>query len=91
MLTARCSWQLRTVLQVYESHLADDTAVHDSVMDIHSCNDCEGHCLREGTSSEGSDEGDGPWQRRALAVVVHHQLCHDAHLRVSACRRTQGK
>ena len=78
------------VVQVYESHLANDAALHDVVVDFHGGNDREGHRLRERTSSEGGDEGDGAWQHCTLGIVVHHELRHDACVSVSACRRPQG-
>ena len=59
-------------------------------MDFHGCNDRQGHRLREGTSTEGGDEGDGTRQCSTLGVMVHHQLCHDARLRAAACHCTQG-
>lgn len=89
-LSLHCSWQLLMVVQVYESHLAYDAAVHDAVVDFHGCNDCEGHRLRERAASEGSDEGDGAWQCCSLGVMVLHQLRHDARLCASACHRAQG-
>jgi len=78
------------MVQVYEGNLADDATVHDAVMDLHCCNDCERYSLREGTSTEGGDEGDGSQQQCALGVVVHHKFYHDAVVSLSPCHCTQG-
>ena len=51
--------------------------VHDDCMDLHGVDDSEGHCVREGAASEGSDEGDGTEQCESLAGLVHHLLHHD--------------
>jgi len=40
-----CNWRLLVVVQVYESYLTNNAAVHDAVVDFHGCNDCEGHRL----------------------------------------------
>ena len=42
-LPLQCIWQLLFAVQVYKSHLTQHAVIYDTFVDIHGCDDRQGH------------------------------------------------